>query len=287
MLRKNKLEKIITVIVPVYNREKIIKKTLSSVFQQSYRPIELVIVDDGSSDRTVDVCIDWAESLCDDKFSVWIYKQENNGAPSARNKGIELSTGKFIQFLDSDDLLHPDKLKIQIQDILSKNLDMSVCDFRYITSSGKVLREISNDGNLLKKMALGGSISIETPVIDRKLLGTVSWHNALKVNQDVHFNLLLLIVAESVTHTPIWLCSYVHHDGEQISNSYGKVHPQYLTRLFDICIFSVSNWSIIPKKNKKYIFLASAYLLYIFFKYHLMIRPFLFFKKILLKNRML
>lgn len=280
MMINSELKNIATVIVPVYNREKIIRKTLDSVFEQSYRPIELVIIDDGSSDESVNICINWAEHIEDDMFSVKIFKQENKGAPSARNKGIELSTGRFIQFLDSDDLLHPDKLKIQIQSILNGDFDISVSDFRYINSSGEIFQEVSNSGNLLKKMALGGSIFIETPVLERTLLHTVLWHKNLKVNQDIHFNLLLLFLAKLVVHVPICLCSYVHHDGKQISDCYGKVHPQYLTRLFDLCKFSLSNWVIIPKKNKKYIPLAAAYLLYRFFKYHLIIRPFFFFRKI-------
>ncbi|OQA02675.1 MAG: Chondroitin synthase [Planctomycetes bacterium ADurb.Bin401] len=94
----------ISVCIPTYNRKNFLKETLDSVFAQTYKDFEVVIVDDGSTDGT--------KQMLDEKgYKVRYYWQENRGDAAARNKLIELAKGKFISFLDSDDLLYPDALE--------------------------------------------------------------------------------------------------------------------------------------------------------------------------------
>ena len=103
---------LISVIMPTYNRADLIVKSIDSVWRQSYRPIELIIVDDGSVDDTAKVINDWK---CDHEgksdFQVRCFYQDNAGPSSARNYGLIESHGEFLQFLDSDDLLHPQRLE--------------------------------------------------------------------------------------------------------------------------------------------------------------------------------
>lgn len=106
----------VSVIVPVYNREELIFETLDSVYAQTYRPIELIVVDDGSYDSTVEATDDWIANLpTDDQFVVRILRQENAGAAVARNHGTLESEGEFIQYLDSDDVLDPNKITCQVR----------------------------------------------------------------------------------------------------------------------------------------------------------------------------
>lgn len=99
-----------SVIVPVYNRAGSLQEALESVRHQTYRPIEIVVVDDGSTDRSPEVAREWAATHQDDGLKVVVYSQPNQGPGAARNAGLEMSTGSYIQYLDSDDLLHPDRL---------------------------------------------------------------------------------------------------------------------------------------------------------------------------------
>lgn len=102
-----------SVIVPTYNRASILIDALDSVRQQTWRPIELVIVDDGSSDNTRDVVERWmATNNEQGSFDIVYIRQQNSGVGAARNSGLEIATGKWIQFLDSDDRLHSDRLAI-------------------------------------------------------------------------------------------------------------------------------------------------------------------------------
>jgi glycosyltransferase involved in cell wall biosynthesis len=114
---------LVSVIVPTYNRSRLILPTLESVHAQGYRPIELIVVDDGSTDGTSDLLTKCKSDFERSDFTVRLFEQENKGAPAARNIGLSHSNGEFIQFLDSDDLLHPRKLEIHTS-ILNPNTNV-------------------------------------------------------------------------------------------------------------------------------------------------------------------
>ena len=106
---------LVTVVVPTYNRAYVLREALESVRVQTYRPIEIVVVDDGSTDRTEGVLEAWvSECLGERSLIVRRIRQRHSGAPAARNRGLVESRGAFIQFLDSDDLLHPEKIRRQV-----------------------------------------------------------------------------------------------------------------------------------------------------------------------------
>jgi glycosyltransferase involved in cell wall biosynthesis len=94
----------VSICIPTYNREHLLKETLDSVFAQTYKDFEVVIVDDGSTDGT-------REMLQKCGYNVRYYRQDNQGESASRNKLVELSAGKYITFIDSDDLLFPDAVE--------------------------------------------------------------------------------------------------------------------------------------------------------------------------------
>ena len=100
---------IVSVILPTYNRANYIKDAIESVLNQTYRNIELIIIDDGSTDNTQAVI----EPYLKDNRIRYI-RRENSGAAAARNKGLALKTGKYVAFIDSDDIWEKDKLEIQL-----------------------------------------------------------------------------------------------------------------------------------------------------------------------------
>jgi hypothetical protein len=116
----------VSVIVPVFNRSGILKETLLSALNQTYREIEVIIVDDGSTDDTPEVLAELTEEHGAERLRV--VRQANAGAPAARNHGVRLSRGEFIQFLDSDDWLHPEKLAGQVAYLRDHpGVDMTYC----------------------------------------------------------------------------------------------------------------------------------------------------------------
>ena len=102
----------ISVIIPTYNRKKYIKRAIDSVIRQSYKPFEIIVIDDGSTDGTYELI---KQSYSSSQIS--LKKQKNNGVSSARNKGIKLANGDWIAFLDSDDEWFENKLELQVREI--------------------------------------------------------------------------------------------------------------------------------------------------------------------------
>lgn len=108
---------LVSVVIPLYNKESYIIETLRSVKNQTYANLECIIVDDGSTDRSVEIA---SKFISDNKLSWSLISQKNSGQTKARNNGIRHSRGEFIAFLDSDDLWPLNKIELQI-DAIQKN----------------------------------------------------------------------------------------------------------------------------------------------------------------------
>lgn len=115
---------LISIIVPVYNVENYIDKCLQSILNQSYENLEVLLIDDGSVDHSGEICDDYARM---DK-RIRVFHQINKGVSSARNKGLELSAGKYIVFIDADDYVKPDYLEILYGDMEEYQVDIVSCE---------------------------------------------------------------------------------------------------------------------------------------------------------------
>ena len=109
----------ISIVVPVYNAENYIRETMEMVRKQSYRDWELLLVDDASSDGSVQVMEKYLEECKDGRIHI-IKKEKNEGAAAARNEGICLAKGRYLAFLDADDIWLQDKLSLQLE-FMKKN----------------------------------------------------------------------------------------------------------------------------------------------------------------------
>ena len=109
----------VSVIIPTYNRGWIIKEAIDSVLTQDYRDFELIVVDDGSTDNTDDILNSYHGDII-------VFRQENQGVSAARNRGLAEASGRFIAFLDSDDLWLPQKLFRQVE-FFNKNPEAQIC----------------------------------------------------------------------------------------------------------------------------------------------------------------
>lgn len=109
----------VSVVIPTFNRADCLKRAVDSVLRQSCKSFELIVVDDGSDDNTKELIKRYGSRV------IYFY-QKNSGVSSARNKGIALSRGEYVAFLDSDDEWKPDKLAVQV-DFFKKNRDALIC----------------------------------------------------------------------------------------------------------------------------------------------------------------
>ena len=114
----------VSVIVPVYKVEKYLERCIKSIVNQTYKEIELIIVDDGSPDKCPEICDKWAEK---DKRIKVIHK-ENGGLSDARNAGMQIASGEYMAFVDSDDWISPFYLEYLVKSIVDSKCDIVECD---------------------------------------------------------------------------------------------------------------------------------------------------------------
>lgn len=126
---------LVSVVVPVYNVENYLDKCLSSIVNQSYSNLEIILVDDGSMDRSAQICDDWAQK--DGRIKV-VHKK-NAGAGLARNTGIENATGKYICFFDSDDYIEHNTIEMCCEVMNKQKADIVCFGSNRVTQSGKVI----------------------------------------------------------------------------------------------------------------------------------------------------
>ena len=132
---------LITIVVPVYNVEKYISDCLDSLISQTYKNIEIILVDDGSTDMSGAICDRY--TTLDARIKV-IHKQ-NEGLGFARNTGLEVAQGKFVTFIDSDDMADADLVEKLVNGLYEENCDTCIGGFKRISENGTVSFEEKYD----------------------------------------------------------------------------------------------------------------------------------------------
>lgn len=122
----------VTVIVPVYNVERYLNKCVESICAQTYRELEIIIIDDGSTDTSGERCDRWASA--DDR--VRVIHQKNGGLSAARNAGLEVACGDWLMFVDSDDSIAADTVERLLKSARENNCDISVCNIIRVFNDG-------------------------------------------------------------------------------------------------------------------------------------------------------
>ena len=123
---------LVSIIIPVYNAEKFLDETINSVINQSYSNWELLLINDCSTDNSKKVYLKYKN----DKRIIWYDKKQNSGAALSRNKGIELAKGKYLCFLDADDLWDKDKIKKQISFMKKQDCAFSYTGYEFADANG-------------------------------------------------------------------------------------------------------------------------------------------------------
>lgn len=150
---------LISVIVPIYNNEKYIDRCIASIVNQTIDKIEILLVEDGSTDNSLELCKKWATK--DNRIK--IIHQENKGVSAARNSGLEIAKGKYIGFVDSDDYIEKEMYEMLLKAInIDKKIDLAVCDIKddnnSVESNTEVFEIIDKKNVISAKFPLGGYV---------------------------------------------------------------------------------------------------------------------------------
>ena len=130
-------KKVVSVIVPIYNIERYINRCIDSILDQTYTLLEIILVDDGSTDNCSQICDDYAKK---DQRIIVIHKK-NSGLSDARNSGIEVAHGDYLMFVDGDDWIRKDMISLLIRSVQKNNVKLGMCGYYKVNESDSLLQE--------------------------------------------------------------------------------------------------------------------------------------------------
>lgn len=185
---------LVSVIIPVYNVEHYLKKCIDSVLQQTLKNIEILIVNDGSTDNSQSIISQYQEEFPE---LIKSYTKENGGLSSARNFALEKANGEYITFLDSDDYLDNDYLEVLYKEAKKYNSDMVCSGQRKVLETGKILAELKypvqkNPNTILRRLNISGKIYKKSYIEKHNMRFALG-----KTYEDDPFNLVMLFMAQN------------------------------------------------------------------------------------------
>lgn len=233
----------ISIVVPIYNAELYLQECIDSILNQSYKDIELILVNDGSTDGSLNICKSYQDSR------VVIVDKENGGVSSARNKGIDIAKGEFIGFVDSDDTLPYESLSILHQAITENKTDAVIGSFHYqygnkivfhsqrlhegMYECQNILSDFLDDGTLSGFLigSLCGALYRRDIIVENN----IRLVEGLKNNEDGLFNFDFALKARTIMAISSVVYNYRQDDGSTISlrkyEKFGDKIFQYLDKL--------------------------------------------------------
>jgi len=210
----------ISIIMPAYNLEEYIASSIMSVQQQTFTNWQLLVIDDGSTDMTSKIVSDVAEKDC----RIQLLRQENGGSASARNAGLDIARGKYIAFLDGDDLWEPTFLDRLLAAVHEANVEMAYCGYSHLYTMG-ITTKFSYpyvSGDILAGVIRGstqvhiGCLLVEKAVIERY---AIRFTEGCLIGQDQEFIIKLVSVVKVQT-VPKELMKYRIRMGSAINSEW-------------------------------------------------------------------
>ncbi|WP_349763500.1 glycosyltransferase [Fusobacterium sp. SYSU M8D902] len=274
-------EVLVSIIVPIYNSEKWLKFCLDSILTQNYKNFELILINDGSKDSSGIICDNYAKR--DSRIKV--YHKKNEGVSAARNDGIKYSQGKYIQFLDSDDIIKFQMTKGLVELAERENADIVMCDFEILNEieiSNYIFQPILGVkiGKMNKLEAMKNILRIDgyqgflwNKLLKKELLNMnkeIRFDNGISICEDLLFCCKYLSQANKIVYTSEKLYGYVQHENSlshkidkkiltsieanrQIAIIYDKFFlPEGRSRyIYSIVnLFTMINFDVIKNKKK-------------------------------------
>lgn len=218
----------VSVIIPTYNRLAYLKQAVNSCLEQTYVRVEIIVVDDGSTDDTESS----VRALIDGPWQgkVEYCKQDNAGASAARNRGLKLARGEYVQFLDSDDLLLPEKISLQVEVLKEAGAATEVCSCyglsggfdEDLASMRRICIHCDQPVDYVRAMAKGGIHAMQTsaPLWRRDfLLSQDGWREDISLGDDREYHVRLLSKCSTILFVDAPLYVLREHSGPRLSDA--------------------------------------------------------------------
>lgn len=228
----------ISVIVPIYNAEKYLDRCVVSIVRQSYLNLEIILVDDGSSDKSQEICERWVRQ---DK-RVKVIRQTNGGVSRARNQGLAHATGDYVVWVDSDDYLLEDMIAILYATLKNTGSDMSVCDYEagridnYVDKHGsEIIPEIITSETAMMRSYTDAHMALQYiapwgKLYKRSLFDDITYPDG-KIFEDIYVTHQILFKCASITVVHQKLLYYYLHDNSIMHREFHVGKLDYLEAL--------------------------------------------------------
>lgn len=230
---------LVSTIIPVYNRPKMLREAVASVLAQTYRPIEIIISDDGSTDDTQSVAQEFVQAH---PGEIRYVRNENRGPGPAREAGRQLARGEFIQYLDSDDLLWPRKFEVQVRALR----EHPECGVAYGYTRGVRSDHRADDvpckwtGRELPTLFPGLLVDrwwcTETPLYRRALCDVVGPWSDLRCSQDWEYDARMGALGVRLVHCKEFVSDHRSHGGTRQTGSGKWLGPSERTRFMGLML---------------------------------------------------
>src|SRR5699024_5270696 len=167
----------ISVVVPIYNVDRWLPRCLTSIIGQSFTEFELLLVNDGSTDDSLEIC----QSFSKKDERIKIINKENGGLSDARNAGIDIAQGRYRVFVDSDDYLERNYLFNLYHNIIKTNADIAMCEYKEVTEKGKLIKKVYLNETSSAQVVSGRQI-IKNIYRDKGTINIVAWNKIYKTS---------------------------------------------------------------------------------------------------------
>lgn len=217
------MNQLISVIVPVYKVEQYLDRCVQSVVNQTYKNLEIILVDDGSPDNCPAMCDAWAEK----DSRIRVNHKENGGVSSARNAGLDAATGSYITFVDADDWLESAAVEILLEQAVSTGADIVVGNYYFDYVDGRDAQALTAEKQIWKQDEIVRAYVMDRirPEVHNKLytgasIGNLRFDPSIGYGEDLLFNYYALSKARVVAQTDVCCYHYLQASGNSSTTAY-------------------------------------------------------------------
>jgi glycosyltransferase involved in cell wall biosynthesis len=221
----------LSIIVPVYKVESLLDRCVESILAQTFRDFEVILVDDGSPDRSGEMCDEWAKR----DSRIRVLHKANGGVCDARNAGLDIARGNVIGFVDSDDYIAPEMFEVLHRNMCDHHADVSMCGFVNVYPSGPKKRcmddtvRVWNQEEAIRNILRGRELSVHmyTKFFARRLFDGIRFTKGV-ISEEAYIIMDLMDRVQVAVFTPLGLYYYAHRT-ESLNTC--AFNPCDLTRL--------------------------------------------------------
>lgn len=231
-------EEKISVIVPIYNAELYLDRCLKSIINNTYRNLEIICINDGSTDTSLNIL----EFYKENDSRIIVISQENRGVSSARNKGLEIATGEYISFVDADDMIHPKFFTCLMSIMIESDADIVIGGYSRELKYGTEQKIVAESLSRAQFMQRRDCKTLVWGRIYKKNIITIRFDERSKI-EDADFNAALISINEKlkIMYTRVPLYFYFFRAGSLVSKIDGRVCMTLGERLYKYALQEKDN----------------------------------------------